>query len=84
MKKRIEINEDNVANVANNEDNVASKNLYERYLELKGDSKNAPDGVARKLMREFQIIGMNKYYKELRESKQEYEALLDANTMNGE
>lgn len=54
--------------------NGKNMTLYERYLELKGDSKNAPDGVARKLMREFQIIGMNKYYKELKKSREEWEA----------
>lgn len=49
--------------------------LYERYLEEKGDNKQAPCGTTRKLMREFQIIGVNNYYKELKKSKEEYELL---------
>lgn len=43
--------------------------LYQRYLEEKGDKKKAPDGLARKLMKEFGIATLKEYYKQLNREK---------------
>ena len=65
---------DRIKNNESNESDKPSKSLYERYLEEKGDLKQAPKDTVPKLKKEFDCATTYEYYTKLRESKKEWEA----------